>query len=119
MVVVIHEKAVAIQVWVATLHLSIRIVKDLQIKTVVNKQDYKLHIFLADFNKLHSSIRALSKVTASENLPSAATSEIPFQKSTESRDISPYVAEVFTDNRSIDLLLYIVALEWYRCIAVL
>jgi hypothetical protein len=58
-------------------------------------------------------------VTDSENLPSVATREISFEISTETRDVSPYVVQVFTDNRSIDSLLYIVALEWCRSITVL
>ena len=65
-----------------------------------------MHVFLSDFNKQHSLIRAISKVTDSENLQSVAIGEIPFEVSIETRDISPYVAEVFTDNRSIDSLLY-------------
>ena len=82
-----------------------------------------LHVFLSDFNKLPSLIRALSKMTDSENLLSVATGEIPFEISIEisieTRNIAPYVAEIFTDKRSIESLLYIVAVEWYRCIAVL
>ena len=104
-VVVIHQKAVAIQVWVATLHLCIAIVKDLQIKIVVKNETKALHIFLSDFNKLRSLIRVLSKVTDSENLLCVATGEIPFEIPVETRDIAPYVAEIFTDNRSIDSLL--------------
>lgn len=50
-------------------------------------------------------------MTDSEILSSVGNGEIPFEVSIETRDISPYVAEVFTDNRSIDSLLYIVALE--------
>jgi hypothetical protein len=45
-------------------------------------------------------IRAVSKVTDSENLPSVGTSEIPLEVSIETRDISPYVAEVVTDDNN-------------------
>ena len=40
----------------------------------------------------------------SENLTSVATGEIPSKVLIETRDVSPYVAEVFTDNRSIGSL---------------